>query len=80
MSRGVGHRHGLDLALLWLWCRPAAIALFRPLAWEPPYASGVALKSWKKKKKKSSSSTWEEQKSKLSRRKEKLKRQCEKEN
>ena len=24
---GVGHRHDLDLALLWLWRRPAAIAL-----------------------------------------------------
>ena len=27
-----------DLALLWLWCRPAATALIGPLAWEPPYA------------------------------------------
>ena len=34
-----------DLALLWLWCRPAAAALIRPLAWELPYAAGVALKS-----------------------------------
>ena len=25
-----------DLALLWLWCRPAAIAPIQPLAWEPP--------------------------------------------
>ena len=41
-----------DLALLWLWCRPAALALIKPLAWEPPYASSVALKSKKKKKKK----------------------------
>ena len=32
-------------------CRPAAIALIRPLAWEIPYAVGVALKSKKKKKK-----------------------------
>ena len=23
-----------DLVLLWLWCRPAAVALVRPLAWE----------------------------------------------
>ena len=44
MSCGVGHRLGLDPALLWLWCRPAATALMRPLAWEPPYAAGVALK------------------------------------
>ena len=44
MSCGVGHRHGSDLALLWLWGRPAATALIRPLAWEPPYAEGAALK------------------------------------
>ena len=31
-----------------LWCRPAAIALIGPLAWEPPYAVGVALKSKKR--------------------------------
>ena len=31
--------------LLWLWCRLAAVALIRPLAWEPPYAVGTALKS-----------------------------------
>ena len=36
-----------DLALLWLWCRPVVIALIRPLAWEPPYAVGVALKKKK---------------------------------
>ena len=35
-----------DPALPWLWCRPAAVALIRPPAWEPPYAAaGVALKS-----------------------------------
>ena len=45
---GVGHRRGLALALLWLWRRPAATALTRPLAWEPPYAAGVALKRQKK--------------------------------
>ena len=33
-----------DLALLWLWCRPAAAAPIRPLAWELPYATGAALK------------------------------------
>ena len=43
MSCGVGHRHGSDLALLWLWCKPAAVAPIRPLAWEIPYAVGVAL-------------------------------------
>ena len=34
---------GLDPVLLWLWCRP--------LAWEPPYATGVALEKTEKKKK-----------------------------
>ena len=42
MSYGVGHRCDLDPELLWLWRRPVAIAPIRPLAWEPPYASGVA--------------------------------------
>ena len=31
---GVGHKHGSDPALLWLWCRPAAVAPIRLLAWE----------------------------------------------
>ena len=53
MSCGVGHRHGSDLALLWLWHRPAAVAPIRPLAWEPPNAAGMALKRQKKKKKES---------------------------
>ena len=39
-----------DRTLLWLWCRPAAVALIRPLAWEPPYTSGAALKKTHKKK------------------------------
>ena len=33
-----------DLALLWLWHTPAAVAPIRPLVWEPPYATSVALK------------------------------------
>ena len=37
-----------DLALLWLWRKPAATALIQPLAWEPPYASGSALQRKKK--------------------------------
>ena len=49
MSCGEGCRCGLDLVLLWLWRRLGAIALIRPLAWEPPYATGVALKRQKKK-------------------------------
>ena len=44
MSCSVGHRCGLDLALLWLWCRLPAAALIRPLAWELPFAACVALK------------------------------------
>ena len=35
--------------LLWLWCRLEAATPIRPLAWESPYAMGVALKSQKKK-------------------------------
>ena len=51
MSCGIGRRHSSDLALLWLWCRLAVEeALIRSLAWEPPYAAGVALKRKKKKK------------------------------
>ena len=33
-----------DLAWLWLRCRLAAVAPTGPLAWEPPYAVGAALK------------------------------------
>ena len=40
-----------DLALLWLWCRPAATTPIRPLAWELPYAVGAALKNKKQIKK-----------------------------
>jgi len=52
MTCGAGCRRGWDLALLGLWCRLAGIALIRSLAWEPPYAAGVALKGQKKKKEK----------------------------
>ena len=38
--------------LLWLWCRPEATDPIRALAWEPPYAVGVALKRPKTKTKK----------------------------
>ena len=50
MSCGVGCRHSLDLALLWLWCKPAAAAPIRPLAWELPYPEDVALKRKENKK------------------------------
>ena len=51
MSCGMGHRHGLDPTLLWLWRRPAATTLIRPLAWELSYAAGAALKRKKERKK-----------------------------
>ena len=47
VSCGVGHRCGLDLGFLWLWCRPAAAASIQPLAQELSYATGVGLKKWK---------------------------------
>ena len=51
MSCDVVYRCGSDPALLWLWRRPAATALIRPLAWEPPYAAGAALQKKKRKRK-----------------------------
>ena len=48
----VGRRYGSDPTLLWPWHRLAATAQIQPLAWEPPYATGAALKEKKKKKKK----------------------------
>ena len=50
MSCGVGHRRGSDPKLLWLCRRLVAIALIRPLAWEPPYAVGVAQEKAKRQK------------------------------
>ena len=46
------HRRNSVLVLLWLWCRPAAESLFRPLTQELPCAVDVSLKRQKKKKKK----------------------------
>jgi len=45
MSCGIG----ADTARIWHGCgcsvcRPVATAPIRPLAWEPPYAMGTALK------------------------------------
>ena len=48
MGCGVGHRYSSDPTLLWLWCRPVATTLIRPLAWEPAYAMGVALEKAKR--------------------------------
>ena len=50
MSSGVGHKCGSDPVLLWLWQRLATAALIQPLAWQPPYAMGAALKKRQKKK------------------------------
>ena len=52
VSCGVGCRQGSDPALLWLWRRPAATALMRPLAWEPPYVAGAAQEMAKRQKNK----------------------------
>ena len=38
-----------NLALLWLWCRPAAAAPIQPLDWELPCTMGEALKRKKRK-------------------------------
>ena len=53
-DEGVGCRWSSDTALLWLWCRLEAAAPIQPLAWESPYAVGVALKRQKNKNKKTS--------------------------
>ena len=58
MSCSVSQRHASDPLLLWLWYRPAAVALIRPLAWEPPYAAGTALKRQNKKEKKKGVPWW----------------------
>ena len=50
MRCGVGRRCGSDPLLLWLWCRPASTAPIRPLAWEPPYATGSSPRKGKKTK------------------------------
>ena len=50
MSCGVGHRHGSDVALLWLWCRLAATAPIKHLAWEPPICHECSPKKKKRKK------------------------------
>ena len=51
MSCSIGYRHDSDPTFLWLWCRQAAAAPIRPLAWEIPYATHEALIKGEKKKK-----------------------------
>ena len=67
MSCGVGHRLGSDPALLWLWCRPAAVVPIQPLAWELPHAAGAAPKSERERR---------ERERKKQRKKEKKDRFC----
>ena len=45
----LGHQCGSDPVLLWPWSRLAAAAPIQPITWEPPYATGAALKRPKKK-------------------------------
>ena len=53
MNCGVGHRPGLDPALLWLWCRLVVTVQIGPLAWEPPcLRCGPKTAKRKKKEKK----------------------------
>ena len=59
MSCGVGNRRCHSDPML-LWHRAVAIALtalIQPLAWEPPYATGRALKRKKKKRKEKKENT-----------------------
>ena len=50
MNCGVGCTRGSDPTLLWLWHRPVTTAPIRPLAWEPPYATGAVQEMAKRQK------------------------------
>ena len=52
MSCAVGCGCGSDPVLLWLWHRPVATALSRPLALKPPHAMCAALENTKRQKQK----------------------------
>ena len=49
MSCGAGRRRGVDSALLWLWCRPAAAGPIQRPAGELMHVEGVTLKTGKQK-------------------------------
>ena len=49
MNCGVLRICGSDLVLLWLWCRPAAVAPIQPLAWNIHMLPVQPLKAKKKK-------------------------------
>ena len=77
MSYGVGHRHGSDPTLLWLWHRLLATALIQPLAWEPPYAMGAAQEiATTTKDKKDKKINKKKKKKKKKRKKKKRKNYC----
>ena len=44
----IGPRRVLEPRLLWLWCKLAPAALIQTLAWELPYAAGLALRNKQK--------------------------------
>ena len=73
MSCGVSRRGSSGPVWLWLWYRLAAVALIEPLAWDPTYDAGAALKSRKKKKKTSQRTIKIKTNPKVSRRKEIIK-------
>ena len=50
VSCGVGLRGGSDLALLWLWWRPVAVALIRTPSLGTSICHGCVLNKTKKKK------------------------------
>ena len=52
MSSGVGRTCSSHLMVLFLSYRPVAKVPIPPLAWEPLYAAGAALRKRKKAKKK----------------------------
>ena len=60
MSCGVGCRWGLNLVLLWLWCRPAAVGPIQPLAWQFHTPQVQPLKKKERKKEKGKEDTPEE--------------------
>ena len=49
MNCSVGRSRVSDLVLLWLWCWLVATSLTGILAWEAPYAMGMALERQKQK-------------------------------
>ena len=54
---GIGCRCSSNLALLWLWCRPAGTAPIWPPVWELPYAVVADLKRPKKQTNKQTKKT-----------------------